>query len=39
MLNEGLLEFAKACPEVLCIVLYSRGFHESWNEVLLVHIR
>ena len=39
MLNEGLLEFAKACPDVLCIVLYSRGFHESWNEVLLVHFR
>ena len=39
MLNEGLLEFAKACPDVLCIVLYGRGFHESWNEVLFVQFK
>ena len=34
VINEGILDFAKAYPDILCIVLHSSNLHESWNEVI-----
>ena len=34
-LNESVLEFAKAFPDITCIVIYNpKTLHESWNEVI-----
>ena len=32
-LNEGILKFAKAYPDISCIILYDE-IHESWNEIV-----
>ena len=33
-LNEGVLKFAQACPDISCIILYCGEMHESWNEIV-----
>ena len=34
LLNESVLEFAKAFPKITCVALYAKNMHESWNDYI-----